>query len=324
MPETGMLDPRTPDDGDFGRRAGREPGGLLGRSLDRLLPSAKPLLSCFGALLLVWAIAVADAHAQEFEPPPEIMDMLDPDGIHVFAPDMMDKKIPEDHTGAGLVRDPDKEPADDGPGQDPVALATPASGNFICLYPSSDPRSVWSYVASYPAGYVTGNCRDGWHLHRTQKSNVVRHENDTYEGGQIFGDFQGCGWVRSQMSIMVGGGSWGACQDPSRNANTFAYVMNCPPGMCSTGTLSSIKKQCDIYANVRPWSANGVPVNWLRTVYPGQSRLDWRYVTRYWHWGQHWAMVWDSWTPSGQGNWGFVPGDCIDYPQGPGGYWWPT
>lgn len=177
-------------------------------------------------------------------------------------------------------------------------LATPATGNFVCA------NFPWVFVAASPGGYVIGNCAPGWHLHRTIKSAPVPPAGTYFDGGYIFGDFNGCGWVRADRDTQVGEGSYTACGSPSRNAGDFGAAFNCRPGDCADGKAVT-GTNCQLYANYRPWSSSAAPTNPIGSVQSGT--FLWRYVTKD---GQY-VMVRDPDIASGYGNWGFVRRSCL-------------
>lgn len=176
--------------------------------------------------------------------------------------------------------------------------SVPASGSFVCAnYP-------WVFIANVPGGYVIGNCAPGWHLHRTIKSDPVAPDNVYFDGGYLFGDYNGCGWIRADRNSQVGTGSYTACASPSRNVVEFGSVFNCRPGECADGTAVT-GTNCQLYANYRPWSSTPAPTNPIGGLQSGT--FLWRYVTR----DGRFVMVRDPDIATGSGNWGFVPRSCL-------------
>jgi hypothetical protein len=194
-------------------------------------------------------------------------------------------------------------PADsaEAPPTDGMAIfSTPAGGNFVCANAS------WVNVHSVAGGYVTGNCAPGWHLHRTIKSDPVPPEGIYFDGGYLFGNVNGCGWIRGDRNTQVGSGTYNSCVSPGRNLNEFASWVNCAPGTCADGTLAwIITHECTMFGNVRPWGATA-PTDRFRLRY-NPYRYAWRYVTR----DGRWVMVRDPGVAPGAGNWGFVPRACF-------------
>lgn len=215
----------------------------------------------------------------------------------------------EDRVSPGLTEVTTSSGDDAGTTSTAGTMSTPANDNFVCdYYP-------WVFVAASPGGYVIGNCAPGWHLHRTIKSDPVAPEGTYFDGGYIFGNFNGCGWVRADRDRQVGTGSYTACQSPSRNAYEFGSLFNCPPGWCSDGTYTT-GSGCQLYANYRPWSATPAPTDPIGGVQSGA--FYWRYVTLD---GQY-VMVRDPDIAAGYGNWAFVRRSCLaSLPAGPGGTW---
>jgi hypothetical protein len=176
--------------------------------------------------------------------------------------------------------------------------STPATGNFVCA------NVPWVFVASAPGGYVIGNCAPGWHLHRTIKSAPVPPEGTFFDGGYVYGDFNGCGWIRADRDSQVGSDSSTACASPGRSPGEFGSAFNCPPGTCSDGT-GVAGTNCQLYANYRPWSDSPAPTNPIGGAQSGT--FLWRYVTR----DGRYVMVRDPDIVSGSGNWGFVARSCL-------------
>lgn len=188
------------------------------------------------------------------------------------------------------------------------ASSTPAPDRFVCQYGSATDGLTWSFVANVPSGYVTGNCRDGWHLHRQVKY-VNPNTGRAWDGGYFFGNYTGCGWIDAGNDVLVGGTPGTACQSPSRNPAEFASLINCLPGTCGDGAPVAVIGRCDEYANVRPWSATPAPTDFLRSRGAGYSGFLWRYVSR----NGQWVMGHDigSDVGAGRGNWVFVRRSCL-------------
>src|SRR4051794_19524146 len=99
-----------------------------------------------------------------------------------------------------------------------AAAASRQNGTFQCT-------SAWSAVSNVPSGYIIGNCSAGTHLHRTWKSDLA--DGNYYDGGFVYGDVQGCGWINTNEDQMLNGDAWTACADTaSRPLSDFANVTN--------------------------------------------------------------------------------------------------
>lgn len=179
-------------------------------------------------------------------------------------------------------------------------------GNFVCDNPSV--AGDWTYVSNAPSDLVIGNCREGWGMNRS----AFYANSYNWDGGYIFGDFNGCGWVRADWDRQVGNVNTTSCWPASRNRGEFVRVFSnttgcgAVVGQCNGQQVTTIGA-CDQYANVRPWSANSAPTNYLRTTPRGWSNLYWRYVTK----DNRFVLVQDTSIGQGQGNWVFVPRGCL-------------
>jgi hypothetical protein len=162
----------------------------------------------------------------------------------------------------------------------------------------------WAFVQSVPDSYVTGSCYDGWSFARQVCSPSLGCGG--YGGGYVFGNFNGCGWIKGANLRLTGGTNpTTACQSPSRALSEFASYVNCNPGTCSDGTDVGIIAGCGTYANARPWSSSWV-TDYLRSRYPPYT-MKWRYVSR----DGTWVMARDPQVPSGTGNWVFLHRSCF-------------
>jgi hypothetical protein len=169
----------------------------------------------------------------------------------------------------------------------------------------------WAYVAGSANNYVIGNCYAGWSL--GGHMSYTDAEGRLWYGGYIGGDFSGCGWtLASWMAFRASGGhvAGAGCATPSRPFSSYAVLYNRWP--CCDGAYVDNPVPCPVYANVRPWSPNAMPTDFLRVVpahavYTGYPRLQWRYTTRY----GDMVMTRDRAVPPGAGNWAFVPRSCL-------------
>jgi hypothetical protein len=217
---------------------------------------------------------------------------------------------------------------------------SPANGEFVCDFTGT---RKWSWISSFAAGYVIGNCFDGWKLHRTMRSNVVPNEG-RYEGGDIDGDFQGCGWVRSDRTDLDEPETgYPTCRALGEiKPNRFALVMNCAPSRslafgspskCKTATNATVASAtpCPEFANLRPWVRGSAPTNRVDTetdAPPGPTsadapgRIAWRYVTRYAYnvpggRRERLVMSLDRSRQDFGANWVFIPLSCFELPLPP-------
>lgn len=205
-----------------------------------------------------------------------------------------------------------------------TTMSTPANGTFYCSVP-------YAAVQAAPSGFVVGNCPQGTELRRRVKSALVdvgQGQFDYYEGGYIFGQFSGCGWVRTAQSTAYNTTDvWNNCDPNSigynmdefiyRFSNGQYYTDGCSGASSCAGTLINNRTDCWTVANVRPWTSGQSVPSAIRIIpanatHLGQSRLAWRYVTKYPTTdGSYWVMARDRAYGSGQGNWVFVPLSCL-------------
>lgn len=192
--------------------------------------------------------------------------------------------------------------------------ATAASGDFVCSVASAT-------VANAPSGYAIGNCLTGWHLHRQLKSDLT--PAGYYDGGKIYGDYAGCGWIGDTTDTMENNNAYNECPGSvGYNLGDFAlYTDGCSGDNGCAGTPIDNAGGCYEYGNMHPWlsgqSAQDLYSNGYvapHSTYNGAPRLAWRYVTKYATsdgWAQNFVMVRDRAHPTGTGNWVFVPFHCI-------------
>lgn len=217
-----------------------------------------------------------------------------------------------------------------GGGGGTTTQATTAYGTFYCSVP-------YAAVQASPSGFVVGNCPQGTELRRRVKSALVdvgQGQYDYYEGGYIFGAFNGCGWVRTAQSNAYNTTDvWSNCDPNSIGYTQDEYMYKLPDGQywtddCSdgascAGSLVNNRQTCYTVANVRPWlSGQSVPAP-IRFIPQNATygflpdgrpapRLAWRYVTKYPTTdGTYWVMARDRAYSTGQGNWVFVPFSCL-------------
>lgn len=198
-----------------------------------------------------------------------------------------------------------------------TADAVAASGNFECDGP--DGRA-WAEVAGAPNSYVTGNCADGWHVHRTIHSDAP-NTSAGWEVGEVLGDYRGCGVVKANESHKVGEGTYSVCTEAvTQDPHSYISFINCrsgQPGNCPTdpdlhgARDTQVLHPCQAYANVRPFSANGsIPTNPVQTISPGDD-FRWRYLTK----DGTFVLGFHSGAPKPNPIWVFVPADCVTTPH---------
>ncbi|HEY4098243.1 MAG TPA: hypothetical protein VGM33_22150 [Baekduia sp.] len=157
----------------------------------------------------------------------------------------------------------------------PVANATTAQNQYTC----NDVG--WAPIANEPGGYIIGLCAPGVVMYRSWISDPVSNNEGTftYNGGYIPGNFNACGWIRSDRTSFEGLRGRTNCVDSaSRAPADFAYYANCAPGACQDGSPVYINANCHTFGNVRPWVVNGPGYDESASGI-GTSLVLWRYVT---------------------------------------------
>jgi hypothetical protein len=189
-------------------------------------------------------------------------------------------------------------------------LSYAADGQFQCRAGSvigSADAEVWSVIQARASGYATGNCYDGWHVHRTRKE----VNKEVWDGGYFFGDYESCGWIRSDRDMLLKSQTYTDCANPNNHERTFAYSIDCHPATagCAGTAVAPIQvlADCAEYANVRPWVANATPTNYVVTRPAGYAQFAWRYVTR----DLRFVMVHDFGHGANEPTWVFVPRSCL-------------
>ncbi|MCW3064750.1 MAG: hypothetical protein JWN32_1922 [Solirubrobacterales bacterium] len=204
-----------------------------------------------------------------------------------------------------VARQPQLAPVKSGPHHGPTPQAVPADGTFQCSV-------TWATVANAPSGFATGNCASGTHLHRTLKSDPT--DTGYYDGGEIFGNYAGCGWI--------GVGTDSAFNTTDHWANCYPYAGynqsditlqtdGCSGTSSCSGTPFNNPANCQEYGNYRPWLSGQNPTDPIRKT--TANTLSWRYFTKYAAAdgsGQY-VMVRDRNQAAGSGNWVFVQRSCL-------------
>ena len=201
---------------------------------------------------------------------------------------------------------------------DSAAGATAYGGTFECTVPFAN-------VQAAPSGYVVGNCKSGVHLRRQAKSSMF--DGTFWDGGYIFGNVAGCGWIQVSLDQQVSD-TTGALCDPNSigyRLNEYAVATNdntTPKSSCSDvpnatkcsdGTTVTSITACYAYRNFRPW-ASGQGVSDAYAILNSGKSLRWRYITKYGatNFGNSkFVMVRDPSLGAGQGNWYFVQRSCL-------------
>jgi hypothetical protein len=141
-----------------------------------------------------------------------------------------------------------------------------------------------------------------------------RRQHRVFDGGFIYGNYQGCGWIGTGSESLVASGTYTACgSSASHTLSEYSSQTNhyhCVGG-CTDGTPISVVGDCPEYANLRPWSNTSAPTDLLRTRHAGYGSLRWRYQTRYVYGPYFYVMVRDAGISAGAGNWVFVPRPCL-------------
>ena len=211
--------------------------------------------------------------------------------------------------GNGRQIEPANAPNSAGGGITP--LSTVETGTFLCSVP-------YATIAAQPSGYAIGNCPNGTSLHRQAKSDWT--DTGYYDGGKIFGNFAGCGWIRTDQSNKANDLAWNDCNPSSIGYNFSEYAAfddGCTAGSSCAGTPITNRYDCYAMGNVRPWLSGQTYTDFLRVIphnatVNGQPRFAWRYVAKYQTTDvNYWVIGRDRGVGRGQGNWVFVPWACI-------------
>jgi hypothetical protein len=202
---------------------------------------------------------------------------------------------------------------------DLTIMAEPMDGIFSCSVP-------WANVQAAPSGFVVGNCKSGTHLHRQMKSS--KYDNTYWDGGYVYGNYAGCGWIEVSKSQLLTGGGQKLCDPNSIGYNLWQYANytndatspkwpNCSDNQattkCTDGTSVTSTGACSAYRNFRPW-ASGQAVTDPVGTYPIGKVFKWRYTTRYGATNfsnMQFVMVRDPSISPGQGNWMFINRNCL-------------
>jgi len=218
------------------------------------------------------------------------------------------------------------------------------------MYTCSD---AYTLVQSAPDGYVVGNCKQGVNFRQQSYSPTSPPPlslSDYWSGGWVYGNFNGCGWIRSENLDANQPVTVGRCPTGSigYQLNEFAMLTNgsalnadCnlksygTPGTstygtkCTDGSTVDVVASCQLWANYRPWLPDQDPTDPISGPQSGApdgrvvsgSKVKWRYVAKYPSASKnaYYVMVRVPTTTSnpvtsGYGNWGFIDADCLALP----------
>lgn len=187
------------------------------------------------------------------------------------------------------------------------SMAILAGGSTSCT-------SGWHYVAAKADSFVTGNCYQGWALTASYIQWDAVHSEFWY-GGAIGGHYNGCGWMREQDLGAFSGYDSSSCGNRAycdyiycdASGNPYTY------GSATDGMTASSIAGCNEWANYRPWSANGVPVDSVRQTNGFLNDLKVRYLAKYTYGGHRYYMARDTTVTANnnQANWVFLRDDCL-------------
>lgn len=194
----------------------------------------------------------------------------------------------------------------------PVGVLALGVGRY-CQVGAYNDGADWAYVAGKADSYITGNCHDGWAVNH--QASTVTNLGISWRGGYFGGGYASCGWTKTMwLTNLLGGAGDDSCSNPNKEVWEYASQIN--SSYPTDGTFVGNQWECPLYANVKPWSINEGPNDFIRMIpqharhpnTPGSAwRIRWRYVTRY----RGYVMVRDRAAAEGTGNWGFVPRTCL-------------
>lgn len=205
-----------------------------------------------------------------------------------------------------------------GPEQGGAATTQAWGDTFACNQP-------YSIVQAKPSGYVVGNCLSGTHLRRQDKSSPysTSFPSAYWDGGWIFGNYNGCGWINSGFTNLAGSTTQSLCPVGSIGYNNSEYQTAnnngaCAPSTCTDGTAVRLRVNCNAWGNFRPWAPGQMVTDFIRVV-PAGTTLYWRYMTKYEYpagSGEYMVMARDPSYSAGNGNWAFYHSPCFEYLTG--------
>jgi hypothetical protein len=185
-------------------------------------------------------------------------------------------------------------------------LVSPYNGTFHCFYNDVT-------VASFPSGYVEGNCMVNDEVDVTQVS--AETGGEFYFGGLVGGDYSGCGWIDTSNVSADNNNSHTSCASPSTADCDFIYCVGTTEWVWSStdgkdGMTFALPSgaACNMFANFRPWSTSNAPTDLMTAIY-GPTNIKIRYLTKY-QWGDsYWVLI--HYVSGSFNHWGFVPQVCL-------------
>lgn len=213
--------------------------------------------------------------------------------------------------------------------RDPLAPASPGgSGVSTMAWDGTFRCTLTATVQNAASKYAIGTCFNGHHLRRQDKSAV--YNGHTWDGGYVFGDFNGCGWIQSEYSnfdhdsteaLCAPGEYYNNPQFQRANNNNTPVNAGCSKKpnadgvmRCTDGTPVQITAGCNEYGNARPWLSGQYRTGLIRST-PRAYTVYWRYITKYdmTNSGRPAVMIRDSndGHDDGAGNWVFVDRNCL-------------
>lgn len=126
-----------------------------------------------------------------------------------------------------------------------------------------------------------------------------------WQGGHAYGNYNNCGWFLLANGLDVDGSYNYNCGNTTYAESYFANKINTS---ADSGYPVSISKNCDVYANVRPWEDNTTGFDKLGTLNKDADGFDWRYRSK----NDNWVL--GLWRHGGATDWGFVQNSCVATP----------
>jgi len=202
------------------------------------------------------------------------------------------------------------EPSSDEQG-DASVFYVPLVRRYVIQVPPTEGGPHWTTVRNRTSGYVVGLAADGWTF-----DSSVRSDNNSWRGGYVYGNTQGCAWLLAQNVDPKEGTPTDRCPETDvfyADAGGFSRSFNCTN--CAGPRAVRLTAPANQWTNVQPWNnpTTGPYIN-LRSR-PAGYCVEWRYVTR----DGRWVMAKDRFVPNEQGSWVFIerssfPGDLESNP----------
>jgi hypothetical protein len=176
-------------------------------------------------------------------------------------------------------------------------LFVPLNNRYV-IHILPDGVTNWSTVRNRASGYQIGLAADGWTL-----DSVVRNDGNTWRGGWVFGNYQGCGWILNNNIDSKTGTPSNQCPQADvfyPDQGGFARSFNCTN--CNGGHAVLLSAPANRWTNVQPWlNPTGGPYINLGSR-PAGYCVEWRYVTR----DGRWVMAKDRSVADIDGSWAFM------------------